>query len=666
MSADIRTQVSFGQSSNSQASPTAVFVEPLVTPAPPRELSQRDDEYRREATWRGALYLAGGIGGIKRMMPREEIPQAILLGIRLATPFAGLLPKSMKDEMRRYLGTTDLSMLFVSQDFAQARHWLGIGKDLGASLASMLLGAAHFYGLGGAPDYSRALQYLKLGISSFEGEKQRTPNKVDDVMKFEPDYVATIGYMYQHGLGVDADVVLARRWYEKALSIAEKDDLGGFAPHALGDLYRIGLGVTPNPRKANDFYAKAVGDYQKSGSGDLNGIHLGRLCRFGLGIPADADAAKRWFLAYRATNNPLRYVSPANPAYDEVESELFALQKPDASEVTSRISFLLHPLKTLYVSPIPPSGPEEETQVSSSSSPSPSGPAAGVDPQPQAAGGGKLEQSLARLDGLIGLPEVKSEIRQFVDIALFNRQRAERGLKPLQLAMHLVFTGNPGTGKTTVARLLGDIYASLNLLKSGHLVETDKSGLTGQYLGESTARTKAMIEKALDGVLFIDEAYALTRPGLGNQYGQEAVDILLKGMEDYRDRLVVIAAGYPTEMKEFIASNPGLASRFTNVIQFRDYSADEMLEIFETFVLSNEMRLSEVAGYKVRAVCSSLKQTITVDFANGRLVRNLFEQSAKNMARRIASGDRDLETMIDRDIPDFSSSLKANTNGDQA
>lgn len=287
-----------------------------------------------------------------------------------------------------------------------------------------------------------------------------------------------------------------------------------------------------------------------------------------------------------------------------------------------------------------------------------------VDGQALAVDRSKLEQCLTKLDGLIGLPEVKGEIRQLVDVALFNQQRVERGLKPLRLAMHLVFTGNPGTGKTTVARLLGDIYASLNLLKGGHLVETDKSGLTGQYLGELTARTKAMIEKALDGVLFIDEAYALTRPGLGNQYGQEAVDILLKEMEDNRDRLVVIAAGYPNEMREFVASNPGLASRFTNVIQFRDYTADEMVQIFELFAHNNQMRLSPEARKKLEQVCGRLKGAITVDFANGRLVRNLFEQATKNMARRVASGDSDLETMIERDIPDFSSGLGGNTRGD--
>ena len=440
--------------------------------------------------------------------------------------------------------------------------------------------------------------------------------------------------------------------------------LRSFACHALGDMYRIGLGVSPDASKAHDFYMRAISEYQKNGAGNVNGIYLGRLFRYGLGAPADAEAARRWFTAYRATNNPLRYMPPENPRHDVAQEELADLAKNGVQDPANRLTFLLHPEEKVIVAPIPPSISDEHAR---SSEPVPAAfPASvpAVDGQALAVDRSKLEQCLTKLDGLIGLPEVKGEIRQLVDVALFNQQRVERGLKPLRLAMHLVFTGNPGTGKTTVARLLGDIYASLNLLKGGHLVETDKSGLTGQYLGELTARTKAMIEKALDGVLFIDEAYALTRPGLGNQYGQEAVDILLKEMEDNRDRLVVIAAGYPNEMREFVASNPGLASRFTNVIQFRDYTADEMVQIFELFAHNNQMRLSPEARKKLEQVCGRLKGAITVDFANGRLVRNLFEQATKNMARRVASGDSDLETMIERDIPDFSSGLGGNTRGD--
>lgn len=661
MSADVRTQVSFAQNSNPQSSPTAVFVEPLVTPAPPRELSQRDEEYRREATYRGLMYLYGGMSGIKRWL---QVPQGILLGIRLGSPFVGLLPRSVKDGMRKAIGTTDLGMMFVGQDFAQARHWLGVGKDLGSAMAAGYLGKMNFFGLGSVPDFLQALKYLKLGMCFYEGEKQRKPSEIDSVMDLDSDFVVIIGYIYQHGLGVDQDIVLAGRWYEKAIENGDKKVIGGFGYHALGDMYRIGLGVSPDYSKANDFYMRAITQYQKAGTEDADGLHLGRLFRYGLGAPADAESAKRWFTAYRATNNPFQYRPPEIPHFDAAQEELADLAQHGVQDAANRLTFLLHPLEKVIVEPIPPSISDESTR---DGEPVPSvSPAvvAAVDGQGVAVDRSKLEQSLAKLDGLIGLPEVKGEIRQLVDIALFNQQRMERGLKPLRLAMHLVFTGNPGTGKTTVARLLGDIYASLNLLKSGHLVETDKSGLTGQYLGESTARTKAMIEKALDGVLFIDEAYALTRSGVGNQYGQEAVDILLKEMEDNRDRLVVIAAGYPAEMREFVASNPGLASRFTNVVQFRDYTAEEMVQIFELFAHNNEMRLSPEARKKLEKVCGSLKEAITVDFANGRLVRNLFEQATKNMARRVASGSDDLETMIEQDVPDFSSGLGGNAHGD--
>ncbi len=266
-----------------------------------------------------------------------------------------------------------------------------------------------------------------------------------------------------------------------------------------------------------------------------------------------------------------------------------------------------------------------------------------------------LAPNLAKLDGLIGLASVKEEVRSLVNLALFNEKRVAQNLPPLALSLHMVFTGNPGTGKTTVARLIGDIYASLGLLSKGHLVETDKSGLVAEYLGQTPVKTKKVIDRALDGVLFIDEAYSLTRPGVGNQYGQEAMDTLLKAMEDNRDRLVVIVAGYPDEMRQFIASNPGLESRFTNHISFEDYSAGELGQIFSRFAANENMKLSEDAQEKVLSVMQQLHDTKGEVFGNARAVRNLFERTVKNLVTRIQkTGSMNVQEITAQDIPNVS------------
>lgn len=244
--------------------------------------------------------------------------------------------------------------------------------------------------------------------------------------------------------------------------------------------------------------------------------------------------------------------------------------------------------------------------------------------------------AMGRLNELIGLETVKTSIKSLSNFIYMMQKRQASGMKAPAISYHCVFTGNPGTGKTTVARILAGIYKDLGVLKKGHLVETDRSGLVAEYVGQTAVKTNKIIDKALDGVLFIDEAYALAQGG-SEDYGKEAIATLLKRMEDNRDRLVVILAGYTDEIEQFINSNPGLRSRFNRYISFPDYSAKELFDIFQLQTQKNEYVLSKEAGDCLKkhfelAVCQKTK-----DFGNARYVRNLFEKTIEMQANRLAS-----------------------------
>ena len=216
--------------------------------------------------------------------------------------------------------------------------------------------------------------------------------------------------------------------------------------------------------------------------------------------------------------------------------------------------------------------------------------------------------------------------------------RKERGMSVSNLSYHCVFTGNPGTGKTTVARIVAEIYKELGVLKKGHLVETDRSGLVGEYVGQTAPKTNAIIDSALDGVLFIDEAYSLVQGGQGD-YGKEAISTLLKRMEDDRDRLVVILAGYSKEMDDFINSNSGLQSRFNRYIEFPDYSSEELLQIFDFIIKKNEFVLTDEASNLVKEVIAKAVANKNNNFGNARYIRNLFEKVITQQANRIATAE---------------------------
>lgn len=239
------------------------------------------------------------------------------------------------------------------------------------------------------------------------------------------------------------------------------------------------------------------------------------------------------------------------------------------------------------------------------------------------------------LDKLIGLNQVKTEVMSMKHFIEVNQRRQQAGMKTPHISYHCVFTGNPGTGKTTVARIVAGIYKDLDILKKGHLVETDRSGLVAEYVGQTAVKTNRIIDTALDGVLFIDEAYSLVDGGNGD-FGKEAISTLVKRMEDDRDRLVVILAGYADEMEKFIESNPGLRSRFNRYIHFEDYTAIELMQIYRGMVEKydfNMMSDAEQLAQKHLEKCVAHKEK---DFGNARYVRNLFERTIKAQAVRLA------------------------------
>jgi SpoVK/Ycf46/Vps4 family AAA+-type ATPase len=247
-----------------------------------------------------------------------------------------------------------------------------------------------------------------------------------------------------------------------------------------------------------------------------------------------------------------------------------------------------------------------------------------------------LNKLLQQLDSLVGLDKIKANVKSLINLVKVRKLREENGLVVPPMSLHMVFMGNPGTGKTTVARILSELYCAIGVLTKGHLVEVDRSGLVAGFVGQTAIKTGDVIKGALGGILFIDEAYALVSKDGANDFGHEAVETLLKAMEDHRDDFIVIVAGYEELMEDFISSNPGLESRFNRYFVFEDYSSDELVTIFQGMCSKNEYVLNDDAVKFAKKHFSDIYETRDVNFGNARDVRNFFEDAVSVHSDRVS------------------------------
>ena len=336
----------------------------------------------------------------------------------------------------------------------------------------------------------------------------------------------------------------------------------------------------------------------------------------------------------------------------EIAHAVFALDDhPSHAELTAVERFRSMLLRAIDSAGVPrPGGPERDERAPGTAGGDDTGTA--VEPEEPLEPARPLEELLAELDGLVGLAPVKAEVKLVTNLLRVQKLRTERGLNVVEASRHLVFTGNPGTGKTTVARLLAQIYRTLGVVEKGQLVETDRSGLVAGYIGQTSIKVKEVFNRAIGGVLLIDEAHALAR-GQDRDFGHEAIDMIVKLMEDHRDEVVLIVAGYPDEMATFLDANPGLRSRFPKTIFFDDYTNEELQKIFDGMCAKSHYSPTEEARAQVLAHVGGRPRDR--GFGNARLVRNLFEAAVAAQASRVVElgdvTDQVLVTLEAADIP---------------
>jgi TPR repeat protein/SpoVK/Ycf46/Vps4 family AAA+-type ATPase len=478
-------------------------------------------------------------------------------------------------EAQRYLAFEYLNGRGVDKNEAEGIHWLRKAADAGDAPSQRQLGYHYATGSSLASDASEGTRWFRLSAE-------------------QGDYLAqyNLALAYANGRGVPINPQEALRWY----TLAAKQGMPE-AQCALGLIYEQGLGVAVDYTQSVYWNCLAVAkEYAEACS------NLGWLYENGWGVEQDLNQAR------------LLYEKAANQEYTEAKLHLSRLGDKHGDKFPHQKPRKAEPGRPRKSEPIFSPFTEHPVQADQSIT-------------------AYLESAFA---GLVGLDVVRQEVFRQASYIHVQKLRAQEGLRvPKWPSRHLVFMGNPGTGKTTIARIIAGLYQRLGILKTEKIVETDRSGLVAPYIGQTALKTKAVVETALGGILFIDEAYALTRKGGGQDFGLEAIETLLKMMEDHRDDLVVIVAGYTGEMESFIKANPGLSSRFNRYIRFPDYVPAELLRILLNFFAEHSYALSEATHPGLLSIFGREIQAQRERFGNARYVRNIFEKMIEAQAQRV-------------------------------
>jgi TPR repeat protein/SpoVK/Ycf46/Vps4 family AAA+-type ATPase len=513
-----------------------------------------------------------------------------------------LLAHKPDTEAQFTLGQRYARGLGVLKNDAQAAHWFQCAAESGHNQAQRYLAFAHLNGRGLPKNEAEGVRWLRIAAEGGDAPSQRQLGfhyATGSGTPFDPgegvhwfrlaaengDYLAqyNLGLAYANGRGVPFNQALSLHWYQLAAEQGMPE-----AQCALGLVYEHGFGV-PVDYVASAHWNRlaAAKDYAEACS------NLGWLYENGLGVPLDLVQAK------------LMYEAAARQDYAQATLRLAKLKGREPAH--SPPGTLFEPVEFFHGTSGPPIGGDHAiTQY--------------------------VEKAFT---GLVGLGAVRQEILRQASYLHVQKLRAQQGLGvPNWPSRHLVFLGHPGTGKTTIARIIAGVYHRLGILKSDRVVETDRGGLVAPYIGQTALKTKTLVESALGGILFIDEAYALARGG-GQDFGKEAIETLLKMMEDHRDNLVVIVAGYTADMETFIHSNPGLASRFNRYIHFPDYSPAELLQILLNFCEQNSYVLCDSTRAGLLSIFARDIHAQRERFGNARYVRNHFEKIIEAQAQRV-------------------------------
>ena len=494
------------------------------------------------------------------------------------------------------------------KDEVQAAHWFRLAADSGHAEAQRNLAFAYLNGRGLAKHVAEGIRRLRIAAEAGDAPAQRQ-----------------LGYHYATGSGVPADEAEGARWFGRAAAQGD-----AFAQYNLAFAHANGRGVPVNP-------GEAVRWYQMAADQDMPEAQCALALAYEHGMGVAADLARCAYWNQRAADK--EYAEACSNLGWLYENGLGVPQDLAQArhwyEVASRQDFAqgsarLASLNERRARSRTVSGPSVPSDLSMTA---------------------YLDEAMR---GFVGLEVVRQEVFRQASYIQVQKLRAQQGLRvPHWPSRHQVFLGNPGTGKTSIARVIAGMYERLGLLKSSKIVETDRSGLVAPYIGQTALKTRAVVESALGGILFVDEAYALARSGT-QDFGKEAIETLLKMMEDHRDDLVVIVAGYTTEMQDFLQANPGLASRFNRYIHFPDYTPAELLQILLNFCSQHSYLLDQSTHHGLRAIFQREIQSQRAHFSNAGYVRNLFEKmieaQAQSVLGLVQADKTDLQTLLPVDV----------------